>query len=185
MHVNRSAGLGLAAAACAAVTVAVGGAAENQAIGQIERYCAASWRNARIERSAWPDCTQQAFADLLQRVSRRELVEAIENASSRQRRALNRSIWCVISRWRRTPRLYPLEANDPPDRRSARSAQAPYDAERLAAAIDRLAPRQRAIVELWSQGCSIAEIACQLAIPPARVSDEKYKAVQALRRRLG
>lgn len=45
----------------------------------------------------------------------------------------------------------------------------------------RLSPTQREIVARWSDGESISAIAESLKLSPARISDEKYKAIQKLR----
>jgi DNA-binding NarL/FixJ family response regulator len=47
-----------------------------------------------------------------------------------------------------------------------------------------LSPRQDRIVELWTRGWTVPEIAETLALNPARVSDEKYKALRKLERHL-
>jgi RNA polymerase sigma factor (sigma-70 family) len=52
------------------------------------------------------------------------------------------------------------------------------------AAADLLSPRQQRILQRSFEGCSIHEIAAELDLPAARVSDEKYKAVRKLRDRL-
>ena len=44
----------------------------------------------------------------------------------------------------------------------------------------RLTPTQRQIVKRWTDGESISGIADSLDMTPARVSDEKYKAIQKL-----
>ena len=86
-----------------ATTVAgglLGAQAEAGALERINGYWATSWRNARIAPQDWDDCTQQVYAELLDRVSRDGLATAIEDAESRERRELKRSIWCTIQRWR-------------------------------------------------------------------------------------
>src|SRR5262245_6773041 len=40
----------------------------DKAIADIQRYCAACWRNARLSPESWPDCTQEVFNRLMQRV---------------------------------------------------------------------------------------------------------------------
>jgi hypothetical protein len=45
-----------------------------------------------------------------------------------------------------------------------------------------LSSTQREIVSRWSDGESIAE---SLKLSPARISDEKYKAIQKLRQHFG
>lgn len=39
-----------------------------RAVADISRYCTACWRNARLNPDCWPDCTQEVFSRLLERV---------------------------------------------------------------------------------------------------------------------
>ena len=180
----------LSLAACAVAVVAtVGGAHANQepaALDGIQKYCAASWRNAGITQQDWPDCTQEAMAILLERVSRKQLAHAIQNGKSPERRELNRSIWCTIQRWRRAPRHVSLDRCDTIERKT--DGRSPQPAEELkdalAVAVQCLSARQRQILSLCSEGWSIGEIAEKLDVSPARASDEKYKAIRKLRQRL-
>ena len=178
-------GRGFAVTACAAMVAAtVGGAAEASAVDQIERYCAASWRNAHISQQDWPDCTQQTLAELLERISHRKLSTAIEHGESQERRELNRAIWRVAQRWRRAARNTPYDlarcAEAADDGDNANGGNNGFD-DALAAALDQLSSRQRAILTAWSQGHAISDIAEELNLSTARVSDEKYKAVRKLR----
>lgn len=180
-------------AACAvAVAAAVGtvpatAKAESQTIEQIQRYCSTSWRNAGIDRQDWSDCTQQALLELLERVSRSRLAEAIDDASSLERRELNRTVWRAIKRWRRSPKTRPYyehcayaeERLDHPT-----GADGAW-AEILTASRRCLSDRQQRILELTRDGWRVNAIADSLQIPPARVSDDKYKAISKLRSSLG
>jgi DNA-binding NarL/FixJ family response regulator len=47
---------------------------------------------------------------------------------------------------------------------------------------EHLSPRQQRIIELCMDGWSIGDIAGQLQTPTAQISDDKYKAIQKLRR---
>ena len=173
-------------AACAmAVALAVspqGDQAEQTAVRQIERYCTVSWRNAGIAPQDWPDCTGEAFARLLARVGRERLGLAIAQAASPERRELNRSIWSTVQRWRRARPHVSLERQ--PAAQQAQSCE-PDECEALAKALHGLPPQQRKVVELWSHGWSIAQIAHRMRLPAARISDLKYKALRGLRRTLG
>lgn len=178
-------------AACAvAMAASVGGAlapaAEAQALDSIERYCSASWRTAGIARQDWPDCTQAVFMELLERLSRDKVPTAIADAQSEERRELNRSIWCITQRWRRAPRLYTLDPHGPSQPTVNPTKDKDEDWAAVAeAAGDCLSEQQRRIVGLFAEGWSIQEIATEMELTPARASDEKYKAVQKLRRSLG
>jgi len=179
-------------AACAvAVAAAVGAApvtakAETKAIEQIQRYCSASWRNAGIDQQEWPDCTQQALAELLERVSRPGLGDAIQDAGSPERRELNRTVWRTIQRWRRSPKCLPYFD----DGGSCNAAAGPQATatdpwiEVLNEARKCLSDRQQQILKLTRDGWRVGEIAQRLELTPARVSDEKYKAICRLRARL-
>jgi DNA-binding CsgD family transcriptional regulator len=180
----------VSAAACAVfIATSIGStvteAQENQAIESIDRYCRASWRNARIDRQDWEECTQQTFAEMLDRVSRDRWIEAIENTQSHERRELNRSIWRVAQRWRRSPRFQQVEADQLGHTtfESDRSDRPRLDEvlQMIDSPDSGLTPRQQDVLRRWVDGNSVAEIATQLDVTPARVSDEKYKAIQKLR----
>lgn len=178
-------------AAAALVTAALYPAAEAQAVEQIQRYCQASWRNARIQEQDWDDCTQQAMERLLERVSRHGLTTAIQRPQSTERRELNRAIWSTVQRVRRSRRLTSLDGFDVADESSDQAASGPDvggdDNEQLAlvdAALQKLSPTQRKVLTRWSQGAPVRDIAAELDISAARVSDHKYKAIQKLRRML-
>ena len=47
-----------------------------------------------------------------------------------------------------------------------------------------LSPRQRRIVQMTLEGWSVHEMARELRLPAARISDEKYKAIRKLRAHL-
>lgn len=190
MKTKRKASAGLQFAACAvAMAASVGGALaaspEAQALDSIERYCAASWRTAGINRQDWPDCTQQVFIELLERLSRDQVPTAIADAQSEERRELNRSIWCITQRWRRAPRLYTLDPAGPAQPEAVSPREESQWNEVAETAAECLSEQQRKIVGLYAEGWSINEIATELSLSPARASDEKYKAVQKLRRTLG
>jgi RNA polymerase sigma factor (sigma-70 family) len=181
--------------ACALVMAAslgvTAGAAETideaSAVEQISRYCTTSWRNAGIDAADWGECTQEAFAELLSRVSRDGLPWAIANADSDQRRELNRSIWCTTQRWRRAKRHGSLDAFEIRDSRADDPAEL-VESDDLRDCIDEargsLTPRQSRIIGDWIEGYGVGEIAERLDTTPARVSDEKYKAIHRLRRSL-
>jgi DNA-directed RNA polymerase specialized sigma24 family protein len=122
---------------------------------------------------------------MLNRVSRDRWSTAIGDAHSPERRELNRSIWCAIQRWRRLPRFGGLVPGDVPEKPAgSNGSDGPtLDDVREAVADGRLglSPRQQKIVASWLDGYSIAEIAAELELPPTRVSDEKYRALQKIR----
>jgi len=175
------------AACTVAVAAAVGGtsaAAPSEAIDQIQRYCARSWQNAGIAPQDWQDCTQQALLELLERVSQGGLTDAIDSIDSHERRELNRTVWRTIQRWRRRPRVGSYEESSVPVDRSARASHHEAWDEVLVVARDCLTERQQRILQLTRDGWKNSEIAHELSLTSARVSDEKYKSICKLRERL-
>ena len=160
---------------------------EGQVVSQIQRYCTSSWRNARIPATEWSDCSQQVFLEMLQRMPKRQLETAIKDASSDPRRELNRSIWRISQRWFRSSKRSPKSLNEAAEPQNAPTREKiDSDIEEVSAlAKDRLSPRQNRIFKMLVDGNSVADIADQLQIEPARVSSEKYKMIQKLRRVVG
>ena len=177
------------AACTVAVAAAVGGtssaAASPEAIDQIQRYCAKGWQNAGIARQDWQDCTQQALMELLERVSNRGLGEAIDNVESQERRELNRTVWRTIQRWRRRPKAGSFEESTTRYDAAVRVNHSEAWDEILLVARDCLTVRQQRILELTREGWKTSEIAGELGLTAARVSDEKYKGISKLRSRVG
>ena len=163
-------------------------AAEGNTVERIQRYCSASWRNARISRQDWQDCSQAVLSELLERISTERMGQAIEDSDSAERRELNRAIWRVAKRWRRARRSLPLtEADDLT--RYQNEEQSDNDAiaemrELVAWPESSLTERQRLIIERSLDGSSVADIAEELAIPASRVSHDKYRAIRKLRTEL-
>ena len=173
----------------AAATAAVSQVSESTILKKIRAYCSRSWQNAGISHQEWSDCTQQVFARLLERVDRDRLLIAIEVAESPERRELNRAIWATSQRSRREKKYSSLQFVE-----SQSEDRDPWPAkmESLAQVRNvvngddaRLSPTQREIVTRWSDGESISAIAELLKLSPARISDEKYKAIQKLRQHFG
>lgn len=172
-------------AALIAATFAVPVSAE--AITSIERYCTSSWRQAGIPLQDWSDCTQDTMVELLSRVPQQRVAQAIDRPDSDERRELMRSVWCVAQRWRRAAKraTVSIDAVDGWDPVATTSeAETPFDAEAVSAALDQLSETQQRILQLYCDGNSIADIAEQLEMPAARVSDQKYKAIRVLKKRL-
>ncbi len=180
-------------AACAvAFAAAMGGshsatATELETIDKIERYCTVSWRNAGISQQEWDDCTQQALVELLDRISRDGLSEAVENIESPERRELNRTVWRTVQRWRRRPQPQSFDESWTGQQHGSSYGKDTENAwEQIAAASEScLSQRQQRILSMMRDGWRVGEIAEELQIPQARVSDEKYKAIVKLRSVLG
>lgn len=179
---SAQAASGVAVAASAAVSQV----SESTLLRKIQAYCSQSWRNAGIRSQEWPDCTQQVFARLLERIPRERLLQAIDDPDSPERRELNRAIWATSQRSRRAKSHSPLVGDagrvDEADVWPAKMARIEQVQQAVDSKESRLSPTQREIVSRWSDGESISEIAESLKLSPARISDEKYKAIQKLRR---
>ncbi len=151
------------------------------AITDVARYCTACWRNARLPADRWGDCTQEVFCRLLSRLDpdgwkqllaqeteeRRELIRAIDAVKKRACRDQKRtvSLTGTVNDYRDAPLR---------DRAEARAAV-------RHAASTLLSDRQQRIVHMSFDGWTVQDIAGELALPPDRVSDEKYKAIRKLR----
>lgn len=175
----------LAWAACAvAVAAAVSpGSAPSQAeaVEQIQRYCATSWQRAGIHHQDWDDCTQDAFAGLLERIGTAQLPLAVSDPLSPARQELKRSVWCTVKRWQRNVRTeLPIDETcltaPEPESQFPCSWQ-----EMLDRACEVISPRQQQILTLLSSGWDIPEVADRLQILPIQVSRSKYKAICKLR----
>lgn len=154
------------------------------AINSIQRYCTSSWRQAGIPMQEWEDCTQETMLELLSRLPQTGIAEAIDRPASAERRELMRSIWCVAQRWRRAAHRQPISLDQVAECGKAVASEEIEVTEGLDSAIQRLKSPQREILTLWIEGNSVAEIAEQLQMGPARVSDHKYKAIKSIRKRV-
>jgi RNA polymerase sigma factor (sigma-70 family) len=158
-----------------------GAEAPPRAVDDISRYCTACWRNARLPSDRWGDCTQEVFCRLLQRVpppswprvfapegdERQEFLRAIDTVKKRAQRERHHPSG-------------PIESAA--DRRESKAQNGWEISEALHHAVRQcLTRRQQRIVQLTLDGWDVSEIAGELGISPARVSDEKYKAIQKLR----
>jgi RNA polymerase sigma factor (sigma-70 family) len=166
-----------------------GGSVEAHTVQQLERYLTTSWRNAQIAQQDWSDCTQQAMTELLERLPRTQFTRIFDQPQIDDRRELNRAVWRTVQRWRRRRKCSSLEPAycgiAHPASTPAETVQRGEARDELDKAMANLSDRQQRILRLWSQGHAVAEIAEQLDLPAARVSDEKYKAVRKLRNLMG
>jgi hypothetical protein len=174
-------GLTRTLAACAVMLATT--SADAAVLSRIERYCTVSWQNAGIAPQDWVDCTQDAFVELLERISRDRWSLAVESPTSEERRELNRSVWCIVKRWQRAPRPKGLEL-DVTDRHNDHLSLLPEEWSALVREAN-LSKEQTMILDLSRQGDAVAEIARNLELPAARVSDQKFKAIQRLRQVAG
>src|SRR5262245_61799001 len=166
-------GTALSAAAPAASTMA-----------GISRYCTACWRNARLPADCWPDCTQEVFSRLLERVPAGAWDRSLRIEGD-ERREFLRAIDAVKKRVQRGRRFIPLASDAVTDDQSAvERVRADLRDARWQAADELLSVRQQTIVRQTIEGYGVQDIAMELRMSPERVSDEKYKAIRKLRARL-
>jgi len=156
-------------------------------VDQIERYCATSWRNSRIPLGEWPDCTQQVFLELLERMSQEEIAEAIDHPESEQRRELNRAIWRIAKRIQRMERPLEMGERELEDKSSPSGIDDQHgDQDQLKKisqfVSQQLGRQQSRIFDMLLEGEPIHRIAQRLNTTPARISDAKYRAIQKIRR---
>lgn len=160
-------------------------ASEACAIKQIERYCTKSWRTAHMPVEEWNDSTQQVLVELLQKISRDRLVNAIGGPDSDERRELNRSIWRIAKRWVRRHRHTSLENIDVSASETSDTSETDEQIEAvLRIASQKLTPRQQEIVEHLRRGDSVSEIASKMQLPASRISNEKHRAIKQIRKSL-
>ena len=153
-------------------------------VRDITRYCQACWRNARLPEDRWPDCTQQVFVRLLERVPADQWGQLLADETA-ERKEFYRAIDAVKKRTQRTRRYADL-APDFADMRTRATDYLREQRESVALASQAvLSDRQRRIVEMTAHGWAVPDIAVELNTTPERVSDEKYKAIRKLRDHLG
>ena len=171
--------------ALAASSVGAAEQAAPRAVHDISRYCSACWRNARLPADCWGDCTQDVFQRLLERVPAAHWSQVFA-AEAAERTEFLRAIDTVKKRVQRDRQRWGRMHDEPPDRREADEQTLRETRELLQQAIERtLSRRQQSIMQRTCEGWSVAEIADELGVPPARISDEKYKALHKLRLHLG
>lgn len=161
-------------------------ASESDLVRDIQRYCTVCWRNARLDPRLWDDCTQEVCCRLLTkaREGRLDLTQVLAEDAP-ERRELVRAIDMVRKRVQRTKRYQSIDGSAPASMSDARDRERLELGEILEAARRAvLSKRQDRIIELWMRGWSVPEIGEELALPLARVSDEKYKALRKLEQHL-
>jgi DNA-directed RNA polymerase specialized sigma24 family protein len=162
-------------------------ASETDLVRDIQRYCTACWRNARLDPRLWDDCTQEVCCRLLTkaREGRLDMTQVLAEDTP-ERRELVRAIDMVRKRVQRTKRYQPLDGFSTPasdlDQRERNRLELGEILEAARRAV--LTERQDRIIELWMRGWTVPEIGDEMSLPVTRVSDEKYKALRKLERRL-
>ncbi|MDX2039332.1 MAG: sigma-70 family RNA polymerase sigma factor [Isosphaeraceae bacterium] len=162
-------------------------ATELELVHNIQKYCAVCWRNAHLDPGLWDDCTQEVCCRLLTKARAGLLdLNLVLADDTPERRELVRAIDMVRKRVQRTRRFTPLDERGTagPDLHERARERQELGEILMAARAAVLSPRQDRIVELWTRGWTVPEIAGNLGLPVARVSDEKYKALRKLERHL-
>lgn len=155
-----------------------------RAVADISRYCTACWRNARLPADCWSDCTQDVFQRLLQRLQTAHW-DRVFQMEGYERQEFMRAIDAVKKRTQRHRKRSRFVNDVIPDPRARDEQQQTEEREMVAqAAAEILRPRQQRILQLSLAGWAVQDIAAELAMPPERVSDEKYKAIKKLREHL-
>ncbi len=162
-------------------------ATETDLVRDIQRYCTACWRNAHLDPGLWDDCTQEVCCRLLTKARAGELdLNRVLADDTPERRELVRAIDMVRKRVQRSRKYQTLDDQTSPgtDHDQRHRDRLELGEILLTARRAVLTPRQDRIVELWSRGWTVPEIADAMDVPSARVSDEKYKALRKLERHL-
>jgi RNA polymerase sigma factor (sigma-70 family) len=155
--------------------------AETRAVHDISRYCTACWRNARLDPACWPDCTQEVFCRLLERVALEDWEQMLQGEGE-ERREFLRAIDAVKKRTQRSRRLSSALIETVADRHDLYERRVADHREAVhRAAAQLLSERQQRILQLSFEGWAVQEIAEKLQVGAERVSDEKYKALRKLR----
>jgi len=153
-------------------------------VADLSRYCTACWRNARLPADFWNDCTQEVLCRLLERVPT-EAWDRVLKAESDEHREFVRAIDAVKKRTQRRKKWSSQDLDLVADRQAGPRRRLADDRATVdRAASEVLSPRQQSILKLSFEGWSVQEIGQKLALPPERVSDEKYKAIRKLRAQL-
>ncbi len=160
-------------------------AGESDVVHDIQRYCTACWRNAKLDPGLWDDCTQEVCCRLLGKARGGQLdLNLVLADDTPERRELVRAIDMVRKRVQRTRKFQTLDAQSTlgpdVDRRNRERQELGELLENARRAV--LSDRQDRIVEMWTRGWTVPEISDALDMPVTRVSDEKYKALRKLER---
>lgn len=180
--------LGTALTALGAVPVEASAATPDQqltlrAIRDMDRYCTACWRNARLPTTSWDDCTQEVFRRLLQRVPPGSWGSLLKTEGP-ERKEFLRAIDAVKKHTQRA-RKFAGTLDGVADPRDAAADRLADDRESVRqAAQELLTDRQQQILQLSLDGWTVQQISDELTLAPERVSDEKYKAIRKLREHL-
>jgi RNA polymerase sigma factor (sigma-70 family) len=156
-----------------------------RSVTDLSRYCTTCWRNARLPADCWTDCTQEVFVRLLERVPQGSW-DLVLQTEGDERREFVRAIDTVKKRIQRGRHWASSSLDEIADRHDSHNRKVTDDREAIhQASAGLLSPRQQRILQLSCAGWSVQDISGELRTSPERVSDEKYKAIQKLRSKLG
>lgn len=159
--------------------------AHQPVLNSIERYCAKTWQRAHVSPQDRYDCTQAVFAELLHRLEQEQWGTALSEETSDERRELNRAVWCVLQRWRRTRSYSDLpEESILPSNQEQVCETLEEQRELLRQFLPELSERQQIILNETIQGATTQQIAQTLQTTASIVSDEKYKAIRKLKNKV-
>lgn len=153
----------------------------DETLRDLSRYCTTCWRNAHLDPGLWPDCTQEVFRRLLERI---ELTawDCVLREEGNERTEFLRAIDAVKKRVQRARGRWNSLPGPVADRKDVNARRLAEERSAVAqAASQLLSVRQQRILEHSFDGWSVQEIAEELGAPPERISDEKYKAIRKLR----
>src|SRR5262245_33390498 len=162
-------------------SVAASSEIREETLRDLSRYCTTCWRNAHLDPGAWPDCTQEVFRRLLERLDP-DAWERVLKEEGDERREFMRAIDAVKKRTQRARGRYTSLPGPVPDRRDLSERRRADERDAVDHAASRLlSDRQQRILQRSFEGWSVQDIAEELGAPAERVSDEKYKAIRKLR----
>ena len=165
--------------------VHAGDDAPPRAVNDISRYCSSCWRNARLPADSWGDCTQDVFQRLLERVPPARWTRVFASEGD-ERQEFLRAIDTVKKRVQRDRQRFSGMQEEVTDRRSPRDQELRETRSMLHEAAEQtLSQRQQRIMRWSCEGWSVAQMAEELGLSAARISDEKYKAIHKLRTHFG
>ncbi len=151
----------------------------NALILWIGNYCGRCWKNAGLPPDRWDDTTQDVLLRVLKTVERKQWPRFFEKGSDEQKEFF-RAIDAAQKHVQREHTFASLSGFiDPPDTRTPADTEEWEQVKKLAE--KNLSPRNRDILSLYHFGMGPKEIADQVDMTAAKVSDEKQKCIKKLR----
>ena len=171
-----------AAMLAAGISLCTGAQAESYE--SLQRYCECSWQRAGIPRQDWTDCTHDTIVELIADTKQQSEPETPSE------RHLKRCVWRVAKRWQREKRACQLDNCDPQiiatqddaksDSLESGTDDSAIQERNLEAAMNQLSSQQREIIQRWSAGQTVKQIATELETTSGKISNLKYKALRKL-----